>query len=275
MLNKLAVAVLGLLVLSTPAWAAPQRQAATLSTPGTERSLTLPAAADRAPVISLGEAIDPGTGQAVEGYAFVHYRDQEARGGNPAKPPKGGGAVCYSFLASGAKWKTVEPWVVNPVNGEGLDESFVVSNLVADIAKWESAAEGVDILGVGSQTGDVLVADTVAPDDVNEVYFGDIDSPGAIAVTIVWGIFGGRPSERKLVEWDQVYDQVDYNWSGAGEAGKMDFENIATHELGHAVGMGHPSDSCIEETMYRFAGFGETKKQTLEQGDIAGVKALY
>lgn len=274
MLNKLAVTVLSLLVLSTPVWAAPQRQVAALSTPDTERTLTLPAAADRAPVISLGGAIDPGTGQVVEGYAFVHYRGEGARGGNPAKPPRGG-EVCYSFLASGAKWKTVEPWVVNPSNGEGLDEGFVAGNLAADIAKWESAAEGVNILGVGSQTGDVLVADTVAPDDVNEVYFGDINSPGAIGVTIVWGVFRGRTSERKLVEWDQVYDQVDYNWSGIGEAGKMDFENIATHELGHAVGMGHPSDSCIEETMYRFAAPGETKKQTLEQGDIAGVKALY
>lgn len=274
MFKKLVV-VLGLLVLSTPVWAASERQAATLSTLGTERTLTLPAAADRAPVISLGEAIDPGTGQVVEGYAFVHYRDEGARGGNPAKPPKGGGAVCYSFLASGAKWKTVEPWVVNPSNGEGLDGSFVVGNLAANITKWESAAEGVDMLGDGSPTSAELVADTVSPDNLNEVYFADVDSPGAIAVTIVWGVFGGRPSERKLVEWDQVYDQVDYSWSGVGEAGKMDFENIATHELGHAVGMGHPSDSCTEETMYRFAGFGEIKKRTLEAGDIAGIKALY
>jgi len=191
MLNKLAVVVLGLFVLSTPVWAAPPRQVATLLTPGTERSLTLPAAADRAPVISLGEAIDPGTGQVVEGYAFVHYRDEGVRGGNPAKPPRGGSGVCYSFLASGAKWKIVEPWVVNPSNIEGLDDSFVASNLAADIAKWESASEGADILGSGLPTGDVLAADTVTPDDVNEAYFGDIDSPGAIAVTIVWGVFGG------------------------------------------------------------------------------------
>ena len=55
----------------------------------------------------------------------------------------------------------------------------------------------------------------------------------------------------------------------------MDFENIATHELGHTVGMGHPSDYCTEETMFRFASAGETKKQTLEAGDIAGISKLY
>lgn len=269
--------VFTLLLLTTPAVAAVQ-QVGVLSTPGTEQTLTLPPEAiEQSPVISLGEAVDPGTGQVVEGYAFIHYRDNKAKGGVKGKPPKDGGGedVCYSFLANGANWKTAEPWVVNPTNVEGLDENFVANNLAADIAKWEVAAEGVDILGDGTQTTDTLVADTVAPDDVNEVYFGDIDSPGAIGVTIVWGIFRGRPTERMLVEWDQVYDQADFDWSDSGEAGKMDFENIASHELGHAVGMGHPNDSCTEETMYRFAGPGETKKSTLEAGDIAGIKALY
>ncbi len=51
----------------------------------------------------------------------------------------------------------------------------------------------------------------------------------------------------------------------------MDFQNIVTHESG----MGHPSDDCTEETMYRFASLGETKKRTLNAGDIAGIKKLY
>lgn len=77
------------------------------------------------------------------------------------------------------------------------------------------------------------------------------------------------------MEWDQVYDDVDFDWSDNGEAGKMDFEEIATHELGHAVGLGHPEDSCTEETMYRYASLGETKKRDLNTGDIAGIATLY
>ena len=124
-------------------------------------------------------------------------------------------------------------------------------------------------------TNDILVADVSGPDGNNEVYFSDVSESGVIAYTTVWGIFGGSPKQRKLVEWDMVFDQNDFNWSTAGEAGKMDFENIATHELGHAVGMGHPSDSCAEETMYRFAAYGETKKRDLNSGDITGVRKLY
>ena len=124
-------------------------------------------------------------------------------------------------------------------------------------------------------TTDILTAEAVSPDSNNEVFFADVDGAGAIAVTIVWGIFSGPISNRKLVEWDQIYDDVDFDWSSSGEAGKMDFGNIATHEVGHAAGMGHPGDSCTEETMYRFASNGETKKRDLNSGDIAGIKALY
>jgi len=234
-------------------------------------------AAEVAPhIFSLGTAVDPESGREVEGLMIVRYRrDYE-------KPPWAGGGKnggrarnqCYAFLAKGAKWKSVEPWLVNAVNAEGLSDIFVRDNLMSDIAKWESFGSA-DILGDGSLTSAPLSADTDSPDGANEVYFGDIDSEGAIAVTVVWGYFSGPPKLRELVEWDQVYDQVDYDWSATGEPDKMDFENIATHEIGHAVGMGHPDDSCIEETMYRYAGFGETKKRTLEAGDKAGIAELY
>ncbi|MBI2617563.1 matrixin family metalloprotease [Candidatus Gottesmanbacteria bacterium] len=262
------------------AGAVPNLSNAQLQTPGTSRTLTLPPEADHSSVISLGTAVDPGTGKKVEGYAIIHYKNQPAK---PSKPPRGGNTQCYSFLAQGAKWKTVEPWIVNLSNIDGLSEQFVADNLATDITKWEDATDGIlgngtsgDILGNGSTTNAVLIADTTSPDNNNEVYFADVSSSDAIAVTIVWGIFSGPPFGRELVEWDQVYDDVDYDWSASGEATKMDFENIATHELGHSVGLADLYElSCSEQTMYGYAENGETKKSTLESGDIAGVNALY
>lgn len=153
--------------------------------------------------------------------------------------------------------------------------AFVTSNFAANVAKWETAA-GVDIIGDSTSTNEVLEADMDSPDDRNEVYFGDVGQSGAIAITIVWGIFYGPLGKRELVEWDQIYDQVDYDWSESGEAGKMDFENIATHELGHSVGLDDLYDTrCSEQTMYGYASYGETTKRTLESGDITGVSKLY
>jgi hypothetical protein len=89
-----------------------------------------------------------------------------------------------------------------------------------------------------------------------------------------------------LVEFDIIFDDVDFEW-GIGDANKMDLENIATHEIGHALGLADLYDwtydttdpevlnKVREQTMYGLAIEGETKKRTLETGDIAGVEVLY
>jgi len=279
----------------------PNFQAAKVTNPVTgeaKNTVTIPAkAVEVAPnLFYLGTATDKG--RAVEGYAIITPKKGFGKPGtecgngvcepgeNAKKCPAdcGGGeepdgSSCYGFLANGAKWRAIEPYVVNPANTRGLGETFVASNFVEDINKWETAA-GVDILGAGSATSETLVADTVSPDNKNEVYFADVDQSGAIAITIVWGIFRGPPSQRELVEWDQVYDDADFDWSvdclSEDCTNKMDFENIATHELGHSVGLDDLyKDRCSEQTMYGYADYGETNKRTLEAGDIGGVQELY
>ncbi len=259
-----------------------------------KNTVTIPAkAVEVAPnIFYLGTAIDKG--RIVEGYAIIDYKEDFAKptgcnndgkcqgwedsscadcqgGGNGEEPDT---SSCYGFLAKGAKWKNIEPYIVAPSNISGLGEAFIRNNIALDIGKWETAA-GVDILGA-EIAGIVDGADTVSPDNKNEVYFANIAEPGAIGITIVWGIYGGPPWARELVEWDQVYDGVDFGWSSSGEAGKMDFENIATHELGHSVGLDDLyEDRCSEMTMYGYADFGETKKRSLEDGDKRGIQELY
>ncbi len=266
-----------LLMATNPALATPNHSSYELNTPGTTKTLHLPASAANASVISLGTAIDPQSGEVVEGYAFIHRKNSQAKGGSGG----GGGSTCYAYLASGAKWKTVEPWAMNPVNTENLTEATIFASFAADILKWEDATDGVvnnsggNILGTGTSVTDLLEADVSAPDDANEVYFGALDDPNTIAVTITWGIFGGAPANRKLVAWDMVFNEA-YDWSASGEAAKMDFENIATHELGHAVGMSDLyTSSCVNETMYGYAAEGDTNKRTLNAGDLVGMNKLY
>ncbi|MBW2971511.1 matrixin family metalloprotease [Candidatus Woesearchaeota archaeon] len=247
-------------------------------------------------VFSLGFTFHGG--QLVEGYAIVDYKEGHAKpadtcgngvcdpgetakkcaadcGGGEPDPTPDPAASCYGFIGNGAKWRAVEPWVVNPTNARMLNHTMVFDDLVLGVDAWEAAA-GLDILGDGSSTYDQLLPDTESPDGLNEVIFADVASENAIAITIVWGVFRGAPMSRQLVEWDQVYDDVDFDWSVAGDADRMDFLNIATHELGHSVGMGDVYDDvCSEQTMYGYASYGETKKYTLESADITGVQELY
>lgn len=231
-------------------------------------------------ILYLGKKFDKQSGREVEGYKFIHHKNGEAK--NAANARKPGGTSCFSYFASGAKWKTVEPWIMNAENSRGLDEATLFNIEDAALSKWEDAADGVvgngtsvQIFGAGSTTMTTLVADEASPDGANEVLFGDAGGASTIAVTIVWGVFSGPSQFRYLAEWDQIYDDHAFDWSLTGETSKMDFDNIATHENGHAAGMGHPSTSCVEETMYAYATEGETKKRTLNTGDITGINNLY
>ena len=217
----------------------------------------------------------------MEGYIIVH-KEEEAKPVWAADNSNKKVSSCYEFLSRGTKWKTSEPYLVDPSNNAGLYESEIRKILASSIEKWEDAADGKvngikgeDILG-DEITGVVDRANIGALNGANEVIFADITTnENIIAVTLLWGVFSGPVKNRELVEWDQIYDDVTFDWSTTREQGKMDFENVATHELGHSIGLGHPENTCTLETMYAYVNLGETNKRSLNTGDITGTKRLY
>jgi hypothetical protein len=68
-------------------------------------------------------------------------------------------------------------------------------------------------------------------DGCNTIVLGDYPTSGVIAVTIIWY----NRASKAIVEFDMVLD-TSFTW-GNGEQGKMDLQNIVTHELGHGLGL--------------------------------------
>lgn len=221
----------------------------------------------------LGQAVV--NGRLAQGYAIVHYKNGQSHRPNHGKGGSGG-TTCYGFLAKDARWKTTEPYVLNEFNNSGMPASFVSSVTSGSMGTWDNQV-AFQVFGSRNTTQAVDGADTSAPDNKNEVYFAGITDPGVIGVTIVWGYFAGPPFARELIEYDMVFDDVDYRWGDATlDPLVMDYQNIATHELGHAAGLADLYEStCSQETMYGYAAGGETKKRDLNTGDIQGIKTLY
>ena len=224
-------------------------------------------------IYDLGVARDV-DGTVVHGFAFIHYkkdlgRQNNLRGFKAPKPSN-----CYAFMGSGTKWKgTPEPFVFDITSPDAGARMILIETA---ISTWETAAQK-DILGEGS-LGEVFPDQLNAPNGQNEIMFGHLDDPEVIAMTQVWGIWDGAPASRRLLEWDIVFGDDSWAWwygAGPKPVTFTDFLAIATHEIGHAMGMDHPSDTCTEETMYAYSGWSETKKRDLNAGDIIGIQKLY
>lgn len=55
---------------------------------------------------------------------------------------------------------------------------------------------------------------------------------------------------------------------------EYDFQSVITHEVGHALGLGHSADSVTDAVMYKSFAPGETRR-TLSSDDISGIQDIY
>ena len=218
----------------------------------------------------------------LEKKVFIHYKKEYGKpAGTPGvgpdkdKPEEDEGS--YVLLAKGVYWKHPEPIVVdNSWIPEGVTSSEFASAFEVSAQEWQGYAGST--LYTGISLGECDGADEDATDGKNEITFAEYPEENVIAVTIVWGYFGGPPKNREIVEFDMIFNTY-YKWDVVTETTVgpvMDLQNIATHELGHAFGLGDLYDmSDNQETMYGYADYLETSKRSLYNGDIMGIMSLY
>ena len=237
----------------------------------TATAMLIPAAQqakDNSPAICEDPLLVP---PGLEKIVFVHYK--KGFGKPPwAGPPEGKEkeSECYGFLGKGVKWKVLPQ---NYVIHSDLETTAIVNS----IETWGTATSkelfsDYTIDSTADWDGDY--GDIY--DGRNEFSYGDYPEENVIAVAVVWGYFTGPPGRREIIEFDVLFD-TDYTWGDADiGASVMDLQNIATHEIGHGIGLGDIYDSaCSEVTMYGYSGYGETKKRTPEPPDITGIQELY
>lgn len=210
-------------------------------------------APDHSPVI--GENWD------LERVDFIHY----VKPTSPAKPGKT--TTCYKLM--GVQWKSLPVnYVINPTNPQGLDGSFITSRISTSAETWDAATSSELFNNYAVDYS----AEYGVQDFKNSIDFADYPDNRVIAVTSVWYT---RVS-RQIIEFDQRYN-TRFNWGDSTiDPSKMDIENIATHELGHAVGLDDIYLSgCSSVTMYGYSGEGDISKRILEQPDITGLQLMY
>jgi len=117
------------------------------------------------------------------------------------------------------------------------------------------------------------------PDYRNIVGWGYIQPTDIVSIASIWY----NPETGEIVDADiilNLYHNWGIDWDDEGTQYQLtdafDIQNIVTHEAGHLSGLDDIYDSTYwAMTMYGYTYKGETKKISLEPGDIAGIQAVY
>lgn len=137
-------------------------------------------------------------------------------------------------------------------------------------AVWSLATNGAINFTRGADTR----ANKQAGDGQNILAWGRTNG-NALAVTYT----RYNTITKQVVDVDTIMNQK-FAWTWAdnacGVVNTYDAQNILTHELGHWMGLNdHYTAGYVENTMYGYGAKAETKKNTLTNGDVVGVKSLY
>ena len=170
-----------------------------------------------------------------------------------------------AWVANGPTWaQRPVPYFINPTNLD-LPEAAVEAAVRAGADTWHAqsnASFSFTFAGPSTLT-------TTTYDSVNLVVFRNASSGSAIATTYWWSNATGIV-DADIVFWDGGFR---FFSGSTGCSSGFYIEDIAAHEFGHALGLGHSTST--NATMYPSVASCDTRNRTLDADDIAGVVALY
>lgn len=183
----------------------------------------------------------------------------------PEKTPKKTatqGPACYKLM--GVSWPSAPDYVAQTPELLGI--------ATTSIGTWD-AATAFSLLGNGAI--DTGAGFSATQDWKNSYSMGNYPLDGVIAVCRTW-----RDSIGNILEYDIMFD-TDFSWGDCAAIGedcteKMDLQNIATHEIGHAFGLlDLYQKPCGEVTMFGYSWYGDISKRDLAPQDITGLQSIY
>jgi Matrixin len=170
-----------------------------------------------------------------------------------------------AYTTEGAKWSnTPVPYVVNADNLD-LAQAAATAAVRAGADVWANQTiAAFSFFYNGSST---LTANTM--DGTNLVLFRNAPNGNAIATTYYWYNSTGFV-DADIVFWDGGFQ---FFAGTTGCSSGFYIEDIAAHEFGHALGLGHTSVQSA--TMFPSVSFCNQSNRTLDPDDIDGILSLY
>jgi len=174
-------------------------------------------------------------------------------------------ATGYAY-STYAKWSSVPvSFFINPNNND-VSASAAISAFQTALNVWSTQSGSsfrFQYAGTSNNT-------STGYDNQNVLIFRNSGGTGAVASTYSWWDSGGRLLDSDIIVWDGSYT---FFTGTSGCSGGLYIEDIATHELGHSLGLDH--SGVADATMYPSVSWCSQDLRTLASDDISGVRSLY
>jgi len=169
------------------------------------------------------------------------------------------------YVLSGPTWASGPVlYYVNTTNMD-LPDAVIPPALAIGANAWSTQTRA----SFRFQYAGTSTVTTNTNDGINVVMFRNASSGSAIATTYWWSN-GSHIIDADIVFWDGGFQ---FFTGSTGCSNGFYIEDIAAHEFGHALGLGH--STVASATMYPSVSTCATGNRTLDPDDIAGVEALY
>ena len=180
-----------------------------------------------------------------------------------------------TYTKLGFRWTTPVSWSYNATGQKVSGASTIRSGAdawtgaVSVCGRKATTTAAERFVGTTTQaTGVTAAGGCGASSGTSVVGWGSLRS-GTLAVTCVWSRSG------TAIEVDQRYSTaVAWSTSTACSGARFDLRGVATHEWGHAFGLGHTAQNS-GLVMKPASTTCEVGQRTLGLGDLMGIDALY
>ncbi|MBO0720611.1 MAG: matrixin family metalloprotease, partial [Blastocatellia bacterium] len=176
---------------------------------------------------------------------------------NPSTPIVANGRVTYSLDSAGS---------------DDIPFSQVEQAITASFQSWEDIPTST----IAFQRGPNITSDKTFHEDQFDIYWVEdsemvngMDISGALAVTFS----DSNAQTGEFTGIAMVFNGVSFTWATDGRAGSLDVQAVATHEIGHSIGLDH--SPIAASTMFPTTGEGRLEERTLSRDDQIAASIIY
>jgi hypothetical protein len=168
-----------------------------------------------------------------------------------------------------AKWASAAAtFYVNPANSD-VTSTAASAAVQTAMGVWTTQSGTTFRYTFGGTVSDT----TTAYDNRNVIIFRNATNGTSIGTTYSWWDSNNKLLDSDIILWDGGFNFFT-GTSGCGILPNAAYiEDIAAHELGHALGLNHSTST--DATMYPSYSYCSQSFRTLASDDIAGAKSLY